>query len=181
MTEENYQPDEVPSWDDYFIAMAKMVSTRSKDPSTKVGAVVVGPDRKVRSTGYNGFPAGVYDRGRAIVGQMRDGDPTGLEVQDFAERWKRPEKYNWVVHAECNAIYAAAAAGTPLQDCTMYINWGGTPCQQHCCPAIIQSGIVEVVMGPEPFPGKGKGDFYDVASENARAMLREAGVQLRQL
>ena len=63
-------------FDTYFINIADVVRTKSKDPSTKVGAVIVGPDRQVISTGYNGFPRNVCE--------------TNLL------RWKRPIKYEYV-------------------------------------------------------------------------------------
>ena len=48
-------------WHKRFMEVAELVSTWSKDPSTKVGAIVVGPDREIRSTGYNGLVRGVDD------------------------------------------------------------------------------------------------------------------------
>ena len=48
-------------WDMRFIELAKHISLWSKDPSTKVGCVVVGEDREIRSTGFNGFPRGIDD------------------------------------------------------------------------------------------------------------------------
>jgi dCMP deaminase len=171
--------DEPIGWDDYFIKLAEVVSLRSRDPSTKVGAVVVGPGKEILTTGYNGFARGVYDRGTAIQGEMRGGDPTGLRVVDFSERWQRPDKYNWVVHAEHNCVLNAARTGTSLLEATMYVMYSGTPCMT-CCSAIIQAGIAEVVMGPTPFPGVGEGEFYHV-NEDARNMLREADVVVRQL
>lgn len=53
------------SFDEYFIRMAMLVSEKSKDPSTKVGCVIVGPDNEIRSTGFNGFPRGVDEEGMA--------------------------------------------------------------------------------------------------------------------
>ena len=48
-------------WDRRFLELAKQISTWSKDPSTQVGCVVVGPDREIRSTGFNGLPRGIDD------------------------------------------------------------------------------------------------------------------------
>ena len=61
------------SWDDYFMTMVYLAAMRSKDESTHIGAVIVGPDNEVRSTGYNSFPRGMND--------------------DIKKRQKRPEKY----------------------------------------------------------------------------------------
>jgi dCMP deaminase len=111
------------NWDEYFMIMAKVIATRSKDQSTKVGAVIVGPDHEIRSTGYNGMARGVND--------------------DVAYRHQRPEKYKWFEHAERNAIYNAARMGAHLLNCKIY----GTqiPCTD-CSRAIIQAGLREVIV-----------------------------------
>ena len=107
-------------WDNRFIELATLISTWSKD-TTKVGCVVVGPDREIRSVGYNGFPRG---------------------LKETPERTERPEKYLWTEHAERNAIYNAVRMGVSLKGCTLYCSW--TPCMD-CGRAIIQSGIYAVV------------------------------------
>jgi dCMP deaminase len=109
----------IPSWDEYFMDLAFMASTRSKDPSTKVGAIMV-RDKKVISTGYNGLPR-----------QMNDLNP---------KYWERPEKYVLVIHAEQNAILQAQ--GVSIQGATMYCTL--FPCVE-CAKSIIQSGVKEVV------------------------------------
>jgi dCMP deaminase len=114
------------TWDEFFMNIAGVYATKSKDPSTKVGAVIVGPDREQRAGGFNGFCRGVVD------------DP-----KRFPERHARPEKYSWFEHAERNAIYNAARVGTPTKGCTLYIK-GGPPCAD-CARGVIQSGIIEVV------------------------------------
>ena len=68
-----------------FYEMANLVAKKSKDQSTQIGAVIVGPDNEIRSTGYNSFPCGIND--------------------DLQERQERPEKYYWIEHAERNALY----------------------------------------------------------------------------
>jgi dCMP deaminase len=107
------------------MAMLSNIAARSKDPRTKTGCIVVGPNHEIRSTGYNGFPRGVRDI--------------------LPERWDRDsgEKYFWVEHAERNAIYNAARCGTATEGCTIYVNW--LPCMD-CGRAIIQSGIRRVVV-----------------------------------
>jgi len=145
-------------WDTYFLQLAMLAGSRSKDPSTKVGAVIVGPDREIRSTGYNGFPRG---------------------VEDYPDRWERPEKYKWVVHAEANAVLAAARMGTSLLGCTLYMPYDAPPCM-GCCAQIIQAGIEEVVVGHIPWPGIGSGLHYHVDSD-AEMMLTEAGVLFRKV
>lgn len=113
---------QIPDWDTYFMNLLGPIASRSKDPNTHVGCVIVGPDNNIRSTGYNSFPRGIDDT--------------------VLERLERPEKYMWIEHGDRNAIYAAARVGTPLDGCKMYLP--GLPCMD-CGRAIIQVGIVEVV------------------------------------
>ena len=106
------------TWQEYFMDMAKMVATRSKDPSFKVGAVIVDARHRVMSTGYNDVPMG---------------------VESTPYKYERPQKYLYIAHAEQNAIHLARR---DLGGCTIYIT--APPCAD-CVRAIIQSGIVEVV------------------------------------
>lgn len=148
------------NWDQYFIELAKTVATKSKDPSTWVGAVIVGPNLEIRSTGFNGFPRGVFDN-----------------VLAHPERYARPAKYQYTEHAERNAIYNAARMGTPLDGCTLYLNYAPQLCTD-CVRAVIQSGIAEVVGPNIPFPGIGAGEHYHIDGP-AKAMLIETGVLVR--
>lgn len=109
-------------WDKRFVDLAFHVSGWSKDRSTGVGCVIVGPNNEIRAMGYNGFPRGIDD--------------------DKPERHERPIKYKWTEHAERNAIYNAARCGTQLDGCRMFTQL--YPCSD-CARGIIQSGIVEVV------------------------------------
>lgn len=144
-------------WHTYFSNLASEVSKKSKDTSTKVGAVIVGPDKEIRSTGYNDLPRGVND------------DP---EV--FKARRERPEKYMWTEHAERNAIYNAARHGTSLDGCSIYLNVGGAPCAD-CTRAIIQSGIKKIYVNGHTF--KSSGD-WDKSTQISRTMAEEAGVEI---
>lgn len=112
------------SWDQYFFDMIDLVKKKSKDPSTKVGCVITGPNHEVISTGFNGLPIGVDDK-------------------YSPERYERPHKYLWAEHAERNAIYLAARRGVPLEGGTIYVNF--YPCAD-CSRGIIQSGIKNVVV-----------------------------------
>lgn len=163
-------------WDDRFISVAALVSSWSKDPSTKVGAVIVEPmSQVIKSTGWNGFPRGV--REEVFVGD-NDHDPANSGHVLDAERWeKRPEKYQWVEHAERNAIFNAARHGISVSGCVMYLNWEPTPCAD-CARAIIQAGIVAVIGPDIPFSGKGAGTHYTCEGP-AEIMLKEAGVITR--
>jgi len=142
-------------WDRRFLELATLVATWSKDRSTKVGAVVVGPDREVRSLGYNGFPRGVSD--------------------DIEERHERPEKYNWVEHAERNSVYNASRFGASLKGCTLYCTH--PPCTD-CGRAIIQAGITSVVV--RRVTGE-MIDRWEKNLETAASMIMEAGCTYRQV
>lgn len=140
------------NWDQYFMDIAKAVSARSKDRSTKVGCVIVGPDKGIRSTGYNSFPRGIND--------------------NIEGRHQRPEKYAWTEHAERNAIYAAARTGTPTEGCTAYLPW--FPCMD-CARALVQAGIKEVVgVKPDLSDARWGADFA-----RAETLFAEAGVAVR--
>lgn len=142
-------------WDSYFIRMAEFVSQKSKDPSTKCGAVIVGPHNEVRSTGYNGFPRGVLD----------------LEYR-YANR---PKKYFFAEHAERNAIYNAARHGIATDGCTIFVT--GYPCHD-CSRAIIQSGIKEVVYLKSKETGFS--ERWKESNEFASTMFNESGVLIRE-
>lgn len=140
-------------WNKYFISMAELVATKSKDRSTQVGAVIVGPNNEVRSTGYNGFPRHVHD--------------------NIDSRHERPTKYEYTEHAERNAIYAAARVGTPLEGCMLYLNYSPMCVCTGCVRAIIQSGITRIIGPARDFPKNG-----DWCFDHAHNMLKEAGVEL---
>jgi dCMP deaminase len=107
-------------WDLRFLQMAEMVGTWSKDPSTQVGAVIVDKDRRIVSTGYNGFAKGVNDSQELLL--------------------DRETKYKLIIHAEMNAILFAQRS---LEGCTLYTT-PFLPCSS-CSSVIIQSGIKRVV------------------------------------
>jgi dCMP deaminase len=112
-------------WDERFAALALHVAQWSKDPSTKVGAVIVDSLRVVRGVGYNGFPRG---------------------VKDLPERYlDRPTKYKLVVHAEANALLNSSGG---VRGCTLYCTWH--PCSA-CAALIVQAGIAEIHC-PAPDP-----------------------------
>jgi dCMP deaminase len=151
-------------WDQHFLKMCLLTAEMSKDPSTKVGAVIVGPDREVRSTGFNGFPRGVLDLDARLL--------------------NREIKYSLIVHAEENAILNAARSGVSTRGCTLYVAaqdntglvWGGAPCMR-CSVSVIQAGIVEVVAPPATnIP-----DRWKESIEKARDILEEAGLKYREV
>lgn len=137
------------SWDEHFMDMAILVAQRSKDPSTKVGCVVVSEDKIVVATGYNGLPRGVEDR---------------------SERMERPAKYLWTSHAEENAVAQSARVGAKLKGGTAFVTHH--PCSR-CARSLIQAGITRVVIGD------GTTSMPDEEFEVARIMFEEAGVNVR--
>jgi dCMP deaminase len=141
------------NWDEYFYEMANLVATKSKDTSTQIGAVIVGPDNEIRSTGYNSFPKGLND--------------------DLEERQERPEKYYWIEHAERNALYNAAKIGVSTKDCTMYLNCG-IPCCD-CARGIINSGIKQIYICEADIT---KSSHWLEHSKRSKIMLSEADVNL---
>ena len=141
-------------WDDLFMTMVYLVAAKSKDQRSHIGAVVVGPDNEMRSTGYNSFVRGLND--------------------DVPERQKKPEKFFWFEHAERNAIYNATLIGASLKDCRMYTN--GIPCMD-CARGVVQSGIGEVIVD-----GNWDKDNSERWGEHARRsleMFKETGVGVR--
>jgi dCMP deaminase len=106
-------------WDRRFIDLMKVAEGWSKDPSTKVGAVIVRPDLTVASIGYNGFPRGMSD--------------------DDALYANRPTKYSRIVHGEMNAILNAHGS---VEGCTLYVPF--PPCDR-CAVHVVQAGIRRVV------------------------------------
>lgn len=141
-------------WERRFLLLAQHIAEWSKDPSTKVGCVVVGPDREIRSTGFNGLPRGVAD--------------TNERLHD------RELKYPFICHAEENAIMHAARIGIPLKSCFLYVTW--PPCTR-CARSLIQAGIAEVIY-PK---GIKIPDRWLVDFGMSVMMLTEAGIEARAL
>ncbi len=141
------------SWNDYFMGVALLAAERSKDPSTQVGACIVDEDNRILSTGYNGFPQGCSD-------------------EEFP--WNRDAslgetKYNFVVHAELNAILNSR--GKSLVNSKVFVTL--FPCHE-CAKAIIQTGVKEVIYLSDKYNG--------TESDNAsKRMLEAAGVKMTKL
>ena len=114
------------SWEEYFMAIAKLSAMRSKDPSTQVGACIVSSDNRILSVGYNGTPNGYDDD---TFPWDREGAP--LET-----------KYIYVCHAERNAILNFRGSRRELEGAKIYVDL--FPCNE-CAKEIIQSGIKEVI------------------------------------
>jgi dCMP deaminase len=139
-------------WDVRFVKLAMHIANWSKDPSTKVGCVVVGEDREIRSTGFNGFPRGIEDDEERLL--------------------DREQKYPLICHAEENAIMHAARIGVSLKGSTAYVTW--PPCSR-CARSLIQSGIKEIIYPtPGEIPERWVEDF-----NISNSMISEAGVFVR--
>lgn len=114
------------TWDEYGMSLARAIAAKSKDPSTQVGCVILDPEHRVISTGFNGLPRYVPD------------DAKILGARDI--------KLNLVLHAEENALLFARQS---LEGCTAYV-WPMPPCSR-CAAKFAQVGIMRVVA-PKPTP-----------------------------
>lgn len=139
-------------WDSRFMALAEFVASWSKDPNTKVGAVIVDRKKRIKSLGFNGFPQGVEDDNRLT---------------------DRSTKNDIVVHAEVNAILFSGGA---LDDCTLYV-WPLPPCSR-CAAQIVQAGIKRVVAFTPPGLWKLTSSSWKGSCSLGAEMLTEAGVEL---
>ena len=136
-------------WHERFIKLAHEVSEWSKDPSTKVGCVLV-KNKRVISTGYNGFPKNISD--------------------SFDRLMDREQKYEMTVHAEINAITTAALHGVSTEGAIAYITFN--PCSR-CAAVLINAGIDSIyVSTANDIPTRWLSNFI-LASK----MLAEAGVE----
>ena len=126
-----------------YLEIARAVSALSKDPSSQVGAVIIGTGGEGGPWGYNGAPRGCD--------------------ADIDHRMERPEKYYWIEHAERNAIFTAARTGFNTVGSTMVVTHA--PCMD-CARAIVQAGIKKVIF-PDPTP-----EFFERWKEHVeRAVL----------
>jgi dCMP deaminase len=139
----------------YFKLAEFQANLFSKDPSTKVGTLLLRPDSlQVLSQGYNGFPRGIDEK-----------DPS---------RWERPAKYARVIHAELNGICNACRHGTPLENAIAVVTL--FPCQD-CAKALIQVGVSLLVTREPDFEDPRWGNDFRMALE----MFEEAGVRVMTL
>ena len=122
------------SWEEYFMAIAKLSAMRSKDPSTQVGACIVSNDNRILSIGYNGAPNGFSDDEFIW---SREG--SNLET-----------KYPYVCHAEMNAILNYRGTKKEFENAKIYVDL--FPCNE-CAKLIIQSGIKEVIYLSDKYNG----------------------------
>lgn len=140
-------------WFKRYMGLAEQVSTWSKDPNTKVGAVIVGSKGQILTQGYNGFPRRIKD--------------TEKRLED------RDTKLKYVVHAEMNAIFNATYSGVSLDGATLYVY--GLPICSECAKGIIQVGIKKVVIQSETITIR---PHWEESWKLSAEMFREAGVQI---
>lgn len=145
------------NWDEFFMRHVYLASSKSKDTSTKIGAILV-RDKRVISEGYNGMPEGVND--------------------NVAERYVRPTKYEYFEHGERNAVFGCAKFGIPSKGAVLYTN--GIPCAD-CARACIQAGISEIVVHKqwEEAAVSFVRERWDKSCSSAEVMLAEAGIPIR--
>lgn len=138
---------ERPSWIDYFLGLAKVVSQRSHDIHTQHGCVITDQSNRILGLGYNGFPRGLDDQSL----------PTS-----------RPDKYDWMVHAERNA----------LSNCIVRPDNGVAYVTGHCCndciKALWQEGVRTVVMSNS----HGTQLFDQKAKEHFDTFVRMSGIKI---
>ncbi len=137
------------TWDEYFMAVAKLAGMRSKDPNSQVGACIVSEDNKILSMGYNGFPRGCSD----------DEFPWEREGNE------EDTKYPYVVHSELNAILNYR--GGSLEGAKIYVSL--FPCNE-CSKAIIQAGIKTIIYDDDKYDGT-------LSVVTSKRMLDAAGVR----
>ena len=124
----------------------------SKDPSTKVAAIILDPrTHAILSTGYNGIPR-----------KMNDTLP---------ERWERPAKYLWTVHAECNAVCNAARSGMSVDGAVAVVTL--FPCSD-CAKMLIQAGIKTIVAPTPDYDLPRWGESFKLSNK----MFKEVGIEM---
>jgi dCMP deaminase len=140
------------NWDRKFLDVAALVASWSKDPSTRVGCVIVDDDHIQLAGGFNGFPRNILDNNR-----LHD----------------RETKLKIIVHAEANAVSSAARNGHALKGSTAYITL--PPCAQ-CASLLIQAGVYRVVFLSGVKPSKWEVDWI-----LAQGLLAEAGIEFEEI
>lgn len=138
-------------WDNRFMRIAKEISTWSKDPSSKIGAVIVDDNRRILATGYNGFPANINDDGRLH---------------------NREEKYPLIIHAEMNTLLNALKNGVPVDGASIYVY--GLPVCGECAKAITQSGIKNVIV-TQPDPNS---KWMETWVKKSKPLFEESGIKI---
>lgn len=143
-----------PSWDEYFIDTARLISTRSTCLRRRVGAIIV-KDRRILATGYNGTPSNIKHCHEVGCLRERLNIPSG-ERHELCRG----------LHAEQNVLLQAALYGISVKDSVLYCT--NQPCV-ICAKMLINAGIKEIVVA-DGYPDKMARDF-----------LKEAGIKVRKI
>ena len=146
---------ERPSWDEYFMSIARVVASRSNCIKRKVGSVIA-LDRRIISTGYNGTPRGIRNCNEGGCPRCAGAAEAGTRLDECL-----------CSHAEENAITQSAYHGVSVRGGTVYTTF--CPCL-ICTKMIINAGLSEVVY-----------DAHFPLGEVSVALFREAGIKVRQL
>lgn len=144
------------SWDSWFMRHVYLAASKSKDPRTKIGAVLV-KDRNIIANGFNGFPS---------------------KVNDTEERYNNKElKYQFICHGEANAVIQCAKIGNSSLGSTLYTQ--GIPCDS-CCKIIIQGGVSEIVVHKQ-WPNLTHSSKWVDSVAISSIMIEESGIKIRYL
>jgi dCMP deaminase len=142
-----------PSWDEYYLTIAWVVSQRSFDPSTKCGCVLVSRDNAILSTGYNGPIQNSNDKDIPLT---------------------RPDKYYHFIHSEENALLAYNGSHQDIINATAYIT--GHPCHR-CLRMLLRKGITQIVYTPH-----GQAKCIDVSDLKAqKIMLKNRNIKIKKI
>lgn len=137
------------TWEEKFIANALLIASWSKHPTTKVGCIIVDADHNQLSSGYNGLPRGVDD----------------------AKILDQSKPYSITVHAEANAVAAAARNGHSIKGSTCYVT---KPVCCQCAALLVQAGVVKIYMPHFSFAAVD----WQCNCQTAWELLREAGMKV---
>lgn len=142
--------------DEFFMRTVYSVANLSKDPRTKIGAVLV-KDNNIISCGYNNFPR---------------------KVLDLKARYENKEtKYKFICHAESNSILNAARAGISTDNSILFTQ--GCPCQE-CCKSLIQAGVSKIVIHKQ-WPNLTHSAQWVESIECSKIMIQEAEIDIKWL
>jgi len=142
-----------PKWHARFLQLTEVIAGWSKDPSRGVGAIIVSPDKQIVATGFNGLPRG---------------------FEDTDDRLQRPNKYDFVVHAELNALIQCARNGVSPIGCSIYSSF--SPCV-NCAISIVQAGIRSVVT----YEIEESDERWLESIEKSVRVFRESGVEYKRI
>lgn len=144
------------TWDEAFMSIASVISGRSKDPSTQVGATIVSEDNRILSIGYNGTPNGFDDKDF----------PWGKDSNNPLEN-----KYPYVIHAERNAILNFRGSLREMRNAKAYVTF--FPCNE-CAKEIAQVGIKEVIYLNDH-------DTNSYSTQATLAIFNAVGIKVRKM